>query len=385
MPALSPKLTAPEAPRTFVMGDADGSMGRMLLHAMASGVATRYMARTEAAVVGSLGAGKQAIGQLEAVCAVRTIREARVWSRNPERAKKFCAALEKKLGVTMKVIESAEEAVRGADIINVITKSGGNEITSDVFAYTEGFTAKDDPAKDGFPRMPEECYAIQLGEGNPYPKDRCLYPVLRELGVSEDAIRYYDETNGTMVLGLAGDGPVKVAHMWWGPFGSNDYPEAQILTPLGFMMATPVEWAPYAAAQEEATRSDVLPRIIAATGEGTPYGFVPVYPWQIHEPVATATGWSIATTSQISGSCHACGVEFAGRFVLEFALDGTPTGARFDGFCAFASEALEGNGQRVEGADADAIAALKAELPVCEPAHWGESVIDWPALKAAQG
>ena len=254
-----------------------------------------------------------------------------------------------------------------------------------IFAYTEGFTAKDDPAKDGFPRMPEECYAIQLGEGSPYPKDRCLYPVLRELGVSEDAIRYYDETNGTMVLGLVGDGPVKVAHMWWGPFGSNDYPEAQILTPLGFMMATPVEWAPYAAAQEEATRSDVLPRIIAATGEGTPYSFVPVYPWQIHEPVGSATGWSVATTSRISGSCHACGVEFAGRFVLEFALDGTPTGARFDGFCAFASEALDGNGQRVEGADADAIAALKAELPVCEPAHWGESVIDWPALKAAQG
>ena len=39
----------------------------------------------------------------------------------------------------------------------------------------------------------------------------------------------------------------------------------------------------------------------------------------------------------------------------------------------------------MEGADADAIAALKAELPVCEPAHWGESAIDWQALKAAQG
>ena len=89
----------------------------------ASGVATRHMAREDAAIVATLGAGKQAIGQLEAVCAVRKIREVRVWSRNPERSQQFCAALEKKLGVTMKVITDPAEAVRGADIINVITKA----------------------------------------------------------------------------------------------------------------------------------------------------------------------------------------------------------------------------------------------------------------------
>jgi ornithine cyclodeaminase len=89
----------------------------------ASGVATRHMAREDASIVATLGAGKQAIGQLEAVCAVRKIREVRVWSRNPERSQQFCAALEKKLGVTMKVITDPAEAVRGADIINVITKA----------------------------------------------------------------------------------------------------------------------------------------------------------------------------------------------------------------------------------------------------------------------
>ena len=89
----------------------------------ASGVATRHMAREDAAIVATLGAGKQAIGQLEAVCAVRKIREVRVWSRNPERSQQFCVALEKKLGVTMQVITDPAEAVRGADIINVITKA----------------------------------------------------------------------------------------------------------------------------------------------------------------------------------------------------------------------------------------------------------------------
>ncbi len=89
----------------------------------ASGVATRYLARKDAAVVGMIGAGKQAVGQLEAVCEVRKIREVRVYSRSADRARGFCAALSGKLGVTMHAVTSAAEAVRGADIVNVITKA----------------------------------------------------------------------------------------------------------------------------------------------------------------------------------------------------------------------------------------------------------------------
>jgi ornithine cyclodeaminase len=89
----------------------------------ASGVATRYLAREDAAVVGMIGAGKQAIGQLEAVCEVRKIREVRVYSRSPERARAFCSALSGKLGVEMHTVSSGVEAVRGADIVNVITKA----------------------------------------------------------------------------------------------------------------------------------------------------------------------------------------------------------------------------------------------------------------------
>jgi ornithine cyclodeaminase len=81
------------------------------------------MAREDAAVVGMIGAGKQAVGQLEAVCAVRKIRAVKVFSRNAERAREFCASLRHRLGVKMDVVPKVADAVQGADIINVITKA----------------------------------------------------------------------------------------------------------------------------------------------------------------------------------------------------------------------------------------------------------------------
>lgn len=89
----------------------------------ASGVATRCLARENAAVVATIGAGKQAIGQLEAVCNVRDIREVRVYSRTEERARTFCDAMKAKIRAELRVVSNAADAVRGADIINVITNA----------------------------------------------------------------------------------------------------------------------------------------------------------------------------------------------------------------------------------------------------------------------
>ncbi len=89
----------------------------------ASGVATRYLASEDATVLGQIGAGHQGIGQLEAVCSVRRIRNARVYARNRDRLTAFCNTMSEKLGVEVTPAASAEAAVRGADIVNVITKS----------------------------------------------------------------------------------------------------------------------------------------------------------------------------------------------------------------------------------------------------------------------
>lgn len=83
----------------------------------ATAVAAKSMAREDAGVVGLIGAGLQAAGQLEALACVRKLREIRVFARNRERLQKFCD----RFGA--RPVESAKAAVEGADIVVTATTS----------------------------------------------------------------------------------------------------------------------------------------------------------------------------------------------------------------------------------------------------------------------
>ncbi len=89
----------------------------------ASGVATKYMARPDAATVGIIGSGYQARTQLEAVCAVRTIRQVWAYSRTPEHRIEFAREMTAMLGVPVEAVATAEAAVAEADIVVTITTS----------------------------------------------------------------------------------------------------------------------------------------------------------------------------------------------------------------------------------------------------------------------
>lgn len=89
----------------------------------ASGVATRHLARADAHVVGCYGAGWQARSQLEAVCAVRPVREVRVYSRTPERREHFAVEMAAALGVPVRAVEEPEAVARGAHVLVTITTS----------------------------------------------------------------------------------------------------------------------------------------------------------------------------------------------------------------------------------------------------------------------
>ena len=97
-------------------------LGRMRTGA-ASGVATKYLARESARTVGMIGSGGQAATQLEAVCAVRNIQSAKVYSRRPEPLAAFCERMSQKLSIDVSPAPSPEEAITNADVIVTITNA----------------------------------------------------------------------------------------------------------------------------------------------------------------------------------------------------------------------------------------------------------------------
>ncbi|HJZ54426.1 MAG TPA: ornithine cyclodeaminase family protein, partial [Gemmataceae bacterium] len=91
----------------------------------ASGVATRKLARPDAAAVGLFGTGKQARTQLLAVCKVRPVKKVHVYGRDAERRKAFATRMAGETGVEVVPVETPEEAAKGLDI--VITATGARE------------------------------------------------------------------------------------------------------------------------------------------------------------------------------------------------------------------------------------------------------------------
>jgi ornithine cyclodeaminase len=89
--------------------------------AAVSALATRLLARPGEAELALLGSGVQAETHLEALSAVRPIARARVWSRDPERARRFAGAMSERHGLPVEPAATAEAAVAGAGIVCTVT------------------------------------------------------------------------------------------------------------------------------------------------------------------------------------------------------------------------------------------------------------------------
>ena len=89
----------------------------------ATAVATRYMAREDASVVGVLGSGYQSRTQLEAVCKVRSIAEARVYSPTVANREAFADEMSDLLNIPVTATDGPKQVVDGTDVLTVITDS----------------------------------------------------------------------------------------------------------------------------------------------------------------------------------------------------------------------------------------------------------------------
>jgi ornithine cyclodeaminase/alanine dehydrogenase-like protein (mu-crystallin family) len=94
----------------------DGRLITEMRTAAVSAAATKLLAATDSKILAILGSGVQARSHVEALRLVRSFEEIRVWSPTKEHADRFV----KEIGARAM---SAEEAVRGADVVVTVTNS----------------------------------------------------------------------------------------------------------------------------------------------------------------------------------------------------------------------------------------------------------------------
>jgi len=83
----------------------------------ASGVATKYLARKDAKVVGIFGAGTQAKTQLEAIREVRNVHSAVVYDIVRDRGERFAEETSRSLGIDVRTEDDPEGVVEELDIV----------------------------------------------------------------------------------------------------------------------------------------------------------------------------------------------------------------------------------------------------------------------------
>ena len=123
LPTIQALVTVFDAETGSPVAVMDGELLTAMRTGAASGVATDALARKNASVAAVIGAGVQGMRQLEAVCCVRTIREALVFDPDRDRAEAFASEMGRRLGRTVRVLDSVS-SVFGADVVCTATSSG---------------------------------------------------------------------------------------------------------------------------------------------------------------------------------------------------------------------------------------------------------------------
>jgi alanine dehydrogenase len=88
-----------------------------------SAVAGKYLARKDAQVMGLLGSGEQAKAQVTAHACVRQLKKVKVYSPTKKNREKFADQVGKQTGIEVVAVNSAEDAVRGSDIVTAATNT----------------------------------------------------------------------------------------------------------------------------------------------------------------------------------------------------------------------------------------------------------------------
>jgi len=100
----------------------DGALQHMRVGAGAA-LGAKHLARTDSSRVGMIGSGAMARTFLEGFASVRPIRSCKVYSPTRQNRERFAREMSEKLGIEVVALATAEEAVRGCDILSTCTDS----------------------------------------------------------------------------------------------------------------------------------------------------------------------------------------------------------------------------------------------------------------------
>ena len=89
----------------------------------ATGVAAKFLSRPDSRVLGIIGSGVQARYQVAALKEVRPLTEVRIFDTVSAKAETFAREIELDFEVAARAVASAEEAVRGCDLVVTVTAS----------------------------------------------------------------------------------------------------------------------------------------------------------------------------------------------------------------------------------------------------------------------
>jgi ornithine cyclodeaminase/alanine dehydrogenase-like protein (mu-crystallin family) len=96
-----------------------------------SALGMKVMARKNSQVMGLIGSGGQARAHYRFMTAMMGLTKVKVYSPNPAHRQAFCQEMEKETGVQGEPVGSAEEAVRGSDVVCSATNASGPVLKAD--------------------------------------------------------------------------------------------------------------------------------------------------------------------------------------------------------------------------------------------------------------
>lgn len=123
LPAILATIMLFSAETGEMIAAIDGSYITAIRTACASAMATCALANPETPVLGILGAGVQAEAHIETLCRVRKLDKIKIYSPSGTSAARVKDKFESRVSVPIEVGRSAEEAVRGADLVVTVTTS----------------------------------------------------------------------------------------------------------------------------------------------------------------------------------------------------------------------------------------------------------------------